>query len=1236
MFKKYPYWGWLIIGIVLWCITGYRYYAAQRQLQPINMAHTIGKDLAERKNAFTSFLNDKKLLNNIFTDSLAESDATSLEKYPFYIFAYTNDSLVYWNTNEALVDCVATDKSRDLLLRNQKGVFIQTCVSLNTANSKRKLTVLFPIVITYPRENEYLRSHFLADDDIPVSTQILTVPAVGSIPVYTTRGNPDFHIIINEDDIQQHVPETTIIALIIISLIVSISWIHLMMIELAKKKGGVIGFAATVGIIIVLRGLTYLLGLPFGLRNIKLFSPILFATSGFLPSLGDLLLNIVCLLWIVVFLIRHLNYKSPLVSVSKVKRKQLVAFFIIALLTAYSYGFVNTIQALVLDSNISFDVSHFYSINVYTIFGLFIIALITAISCIIIYVLNIQLNFYIDNKWAKYLLIAIVGICFSIPGIQQHNRFYIFLSAWLFLFIVLLDIRRFSLVSDLFAPHMIFWAAFVCLFCTAMLQHFNHKKERAARQVYAEQHVMPERDPVTENVFSKTVRKIQGDKLIYLFFSKPSAPTRKLLNEHIDATYLGGDLNRYQAKVYFFNTKRQNIFNKDTLSFRQLSDEVKDAIQTITPGLYYKSTSDKPYDYLAFLPIYDSTQERLGYIYITLVEKKAHSETVNLELLHTTTVEQDFPHAIYENGKITAHTNDYPFPDYIKQNSFPSGEYVYNNTNNASELWFSYKDKRTIVVVHNHNMLIETITLFSYLFGIEILMAVILLVYQFCISYIIGTATNKTLRLTLRKRIHLAMLLVVLLSFFIIGIVTIAFFSNQYKSNNKAKLESAMQAVQEAVQQELRQNRGMISEAIFDSVSHANKFKYFITTLAKDQVIDINIFSLGGKMEVASQEEIYDRELLARLMRPEAYYQLNNLNRSLLIQDEMIGNLSYLSCYVPLHDQDGTQFGYVNVLNLSSEKELNFQISNIVVTLINLYAFIFLISGIITVLISRWLTGSLSVIIQQFGRLNLQQSNERIEWPYEDEIGMLVKEYNHMVDTLEENAALLAQSERESAWREMARQVAHEIKNPLTPMRLNIQHLQQALRNDHPEAKALAQRVSDSLIEQIDNLSYIASEFSNFAKMPEARPEELDVNAVIDSAVELYLNEQDTMVTLNTYHEPIWIYSDKSQLMRVVTNLLENARQAIPPGRIGFIEVTVTKKDDFAMISVADNGEGISAEARRKIFQPYFTTKSSGTGLGLTMTKKIIEFWKGIIWFETTEGKGTTFFIQIPLLNKAE
>ena len=212
-----------------------------------------------------------------------------------------------------------------------------------------------------------------------------------------------------------------------------------------------------------------------------------------------------------------------------------------------------------------------------------------------------------------------------------------------------------------------------------------------------------------------------------------------------------------------------------------------------------------------------------------------------------------------------------------------------------------------------------------------------------------------------------------------------------------------MQLVERATIQYLQENKGFNNVDEFNKLVTSTSFKYFITGLSNAQKIDINLYHASGVLSVTSQEDIYDRALYARIIPPEAYYWLSARVQPFLIESERIGKLSYISCYKAITNRNGVTLGYVNVPFFSSEKELNFQISSILVGLINLYAFIFLFSGVLTVFITRWITKSLSIVIASFSKFSLSK-NEPVTWPYDDEIGLLVKEYNKMVKKAEENA----------------------------------------------------------------------------------------------------------------------------------------------------------------------------------------------------------------------------------------
>jgi nitrogen fixation/metabolism regulation signal transduction histidine kinase len=397
--------------------------------------------------------------------------------------------------------------------------------------------------------------------------------------------------------------------------------------------------------------------------------------------------------------------------------------------------------------------------------------------------------------------------------------------------------------------------------------------------------------------------------------------------------------------------------------------------------------------------------------------------------------------------------------------------------------------------------------------------------------------------------------------------------------------------------------------------------------------VDVNLYDMDGNLLVSSLPLPYSKAVISTKMDPMAFYHLNRKKEVQFFEKEHIGKLSFVSNYVPVIDETGREYAYLNIPYFTSQSKLQEEIANFLVTIINLNAFIFLIAGIIALFITNRITRSFSFISEKMKAVNLGKHNEAIEWKRNDEIGDLVKEYNKMVSKLDDSAAALAKSEREGAWREMARQVAHEIKNPLTPMKLSLQYLQKSIAAKSANVEELTSNVVKTLVEQIEHLNHIAGEFGQFANIGNPKNETFDLNEVIKLVTQLHSIDDRIYIGLHLIQRPVKIHADRTHINRLFTNLILNAMQAVPSDRSVQINVIEDLTQDTVLIKVQDNGNGISEAMQSKIFTPNFTTKTSGTGLGLAMSKGIVEQAKGKIWFETEAGVGTTFFVELPVVS---
>ena len=456
----------------------------------------------------------------------------------------------------------------------------------------------------------------------------------------------------------------------------------------------------------------------------------------------------------------------------------------------------------------------------------------------------------------------------------------------------------------------------------------------------------------------------------------------------------------------------------------------------------------------------------------------------------------------------------------------------------------------------------------------------------------------------------------------IIGFVTVFYLRNTSEDRDKKYFEDRLRAIATSISQSID-----VTDTIADPLDLVPK----IASIAYVYNRQAKIYDNNGSLIL--QSEYPGNSLRAPIkMSFVQKFEIDQSGRTYSVFAQPVRQGPGYEGLLSLNDQSNRTYGYIELPATSMVHTAPDSGMKLFGTLLNAYVFLFLIAVALAIGVANSITRPLAKLSESLKRINLGRKNEPIDWAIDDEVGALIKDYNTMLQKLDESAQLLALTERDTAWREMAKQVAHEIKNPLTPMKLSIQYLQRGAENDPDKTNELVKRVSNTLIEQIDNLSNIASEFSNFAKMPQAENEKVLLNDVAASVHDLFRKREDMDIQLYVSIEDISVFADRNQIVRVLNNVLKNAIQAIPDDKRGLINITLQKNNENAVIVIEDNGGGIPSEMRDKVFRPNFTTKSSGTGLGLAISANIVQTFNGRIYFETEDGVGTRFYVEIPLM----
>ncbi|MBS1730808.1 MAG: GHKL domain-containing protein [Bacteroidetes bacterium] len=1208
---------------------------------PQSVSRLISQYIISHENSFAELLKDTVSINGLISDS-ANSVKQDLVNDGMGIFAYQlndvgNPIQLYWNTNSMAIN--KDDLARPdghFMVNNQNGYFEFIKETISQNNRTYIIATLIPVQWHYFIENKYLQTHFAALPQIGNAYHI-TSPAKG-VPVLNAKGETLFKIS-KSNDYHTGPPGTIPLILRFIAIILAMIFLNFTATSFVQTNGFLKGFSILAITIFICRGLSYFFAIPAMLRGIPLFDPLIYASSALHPSLGDLLINVVILFWLLVFI--RFNYKNESVNRFELGKKGIknIAFFTLIILPLITCYFVDIILSLVKDSTIPFNVTDFFSINIYTIITLIIICF---LSLSFYYLMNLleQLRIAagISFFW-RMVITAVSGLVFLSLNIGNENLpVYFMAMIWLLIYLAILLFRQIDYKVSLFrSTFFIFWAIFFILPVTILVTYQNRLIENAHQKNYAYKLAL-QSDSGEEFLLKTAITGFSNSFFGGNFSRFYDKNENKFLKDSIINNNFSGYLNKYDTRIYAFDNQHQPLFNQDNTSYDVIMAIItSQGRATNTPGLYFYENSSDHFGYIYYKNVFNESHVLQGDIFVIVDPKTIKNQALVPELFKesddlSSIIPADYSYAIYNKNHLVSSSADYTFSDTLIQGASQKSEFFNRKINGFNELWYFPNNQKAIIVVKNDNWFLEALTLFAYLFCLFIIIVVIFhygsLIFKARFRW---KNLRQVFNFNIRAQIQTIILSVSIFSFIIIGIATISFFIYRFDKNNKEKLTNISNIMVNQIEAVIR------SELIFDdnlnisNIGISGDLERKIVEISEVQNTDVNFYDVNGNLKASSQPYIFNKQVLSDKMNPDAYYQMHYNFLIKVIENEKAAQFSFLSIYQPIKDEKGMTIAYLNVPYLNSQNELKQEISNFLVTLINLNALIFILGGTIALFITRRITSSFSLIGNKMKEISLGKVNEEIVWKRNDELGLLVKEYNKMLLKLEESAQALGRSEREGAWREMARQVAHEIKNPLTPMKLSIQYLQRAIDKNDPNVKDLSRQVASTLVEQIDQLSQIAGDFSQFANIASARKEKFNLNEMLSSLTLLFQSKDEVEIVLNLPDAETQVYEDKTQINRLFTNLIKNAIEASTMEKTIHIEIAIEQRQQDVLVTVADHGIGISKEMQAKIFTPNFTTKTSGTGLGLAICKGIVENSGGSIWFQTKEYEGTTFYVTIPV-----
>ena len=1118
--------------------------------------------------------------------SVAEKMLYSLaEKNEITILEYLDDKLIYWSDNNFDVPLFIEDSTyTQPIIFLQNGWFIPR--KIRAANEV--IVGLLRVRTDYGFENEIIRNGYVSHYRIPDNVGFSTDKNASGYIIYGSRGTFLFSLLFPEE--KSNSP------LMIIPLFFWGLFFVLVMFfshDLVKTLSNTGRKAAGIALCLLVYLLIYLLllisGKPEVIFRTGLFSSYVFTLNGFIPSLGHLVILSILAVDIAFMIFTNANF--GFFSGRRKAGYSIVAVLIIlSLLLTYCLHLL--FRDLIADSNISFEAYKVLTISFFSVTGFASVVLLFLVPVLFIFAIS-----------KLIMVLTEQGNINTDTGNLKRRFFNISIV--------------FSLVFGIYSLLMITMYSEKRITENMKVQALSLSTENDPEA----EHLLLDMWPVISN--DTILRRMMNNELFQENFAAISGYlTDTYFNAYWGNYYFSISLCRSDDPLQIGQTGElvDNCFGFFSERVRKYGHRLADS------GFWFIDNQGGRSYYFGQM-LFKQKDNIVHGLFISLysnvnVFQPGYSELLLDRKFRGYSGLKDYSFAKYINGGIVLKSGDFPYnkedDDYVDKNSdyriFKAEDYNH----------ILYKNGNATVIISRPVLKAEDVLItFAYLFSFTFLFVNLLLLA-------VRKPGIKSLGwLNFRQKLQISFIGILLFSFILIGVVVTLLTIKEYRSKHYENVTEKLNSIYLELDNKLANEKTIGPDWRSSTDASLNELLVRLSNIFNT---DINLYNLNGFLMATSREEIYYRDLAGLRMNNMALINMKDLTRSLYTQTETIGRLKYVSAYVPFYNISNNVLAYLNLPYFRMQSLLAREISNLVVAVVNFTLLLVLVTMGFAVFISGRLTSPLSMLSQGLASVELGKKSEHLNYRGSDEIGELVKQYNRMVDELDESAGKLADSEREYAWREMAKQIAHEIKNPLTPMKLNVQQLLKSWNDKAPGFNEKIEVFATNQIEYIDSLSSIASAFSSFAKMPGSKPADIDLLEQVKSTLELFKNTDNVTFEVQWPHESkIFIYADREHLNGIFSNLFKNSIQAIPPGRKGLVRVTTEIAMSRVIISVHDNGEGIPEDLKKKMFTPNFTTKSSGTGLGLSIVKKYVEGTGGRVWFESEAGKGTVFHIDFPL-----